>query len=98
MLEDWQGRPWKHGSTEKAAHPNARFTTPIGQCPTYDRRWEDPQGVPLSAILFGSRRTRLYPLVAESFDWTHGVYLGATLTSETTAAADRKSTRLNSSH
>jgi phosphoenolpyruvate carboxykinase (GTP) len=87
VLEDWQGRPWSAGGKEKVAHPNARFTVPVRQCETFDARWDDPRGVPISAILFGSRRTRIYPLVVESFDWSHGVYLGATLTSETTAAA-----------
>jgi phosphoenolpyruvate carboxykinase (GTP) len=87
VLEDWQGRPWTASSKEKAAHPNARFTVPVRQCATFDERWDDLRGVPISAILFGSRRSELYPLVVESRDWAHGVYFGATLTSETTAAA-----------
>src|SRR2546427_756843 len=84
-LIDWQGRPWDGKS--KAAHTNARFTAAARQCPSRAARWEDPQGVPLSAIVFGGRRARLAPLVFESRDWEHGVFVGATMGSETTAAA-----------
>jgi len=84
---DWRGRPWTPAGQEPAAHPNARFTTPATECPTLSREWQRPEGVPISAILFGARRQRLIPLVFEAFGWQHGTFLGATLASETTAAA-----------
>jgi len=84
---DWQGRKWDRNSGNSAAHPNSRFTVSISQCPTLSPEFENPKGVPISAIIFGSRRSRLLPLVYESFDWTHGVFCGARMGSETTAAA-----------
>ncbi|WP_375001203.1 phosphoenolpyruvate carboxykinase (GTP) [Aeromicrobium sp. CTD01-1L150] len=86
-LTDWKGRDWTPESGELSSHPNSRFCTPIKQCPTLAPEYDDPQGVPLDAILFGGRRKTTIPLVTEARDWTHGTFMGATLSSETTAAA-----------
>ncbi|MFH0807917.1 MAG: phosphoenolpyruvate carboxykinase (GTP) [Elusimicrobiota bacterium] len=84
---DWQGKKWDSASGTKAAHPNSRFTTSIYNCPMLSKEYDNPKGVPISAIIFGGRRTHTMPLVVESFNWQHGVFLGARMGSETTAAA-----------
>ena len=86
-MTDWKGQPWSTESGTPAAHPNARFTTPAAQDPAIAAEWEDPAGVPIDAVLFGGRRASVIPLVFESFDWDHGVFLGSIMASETTAAA-----------
>jgi phosphoenolpyruvate carboxykinase (GTP) len=83
----WKGEPWTPDSDELSSHPNSRYCTPIKQCPILAPEYDDPRGVPIDAILFGGRRKTTIPLVTEARDWTHGTFMGATLSSETTAAA-----------
>lgn len=84
-LVDWHGKPWKPGGAP-AAHPNSRFTTPVQQCPVLDPQWNNPEGVPIEAIIFGGRRSETIPLVYEALSWQHGVTIGASMSSATTAA------------
>ena len=86
-VTSWLGEEWHPGDEKTAAHPNARYTTPAAQCPIIDPNWENPNGVPISAILFGGRRATTVPLAFEAFDWQHGTFIGSIASSERTAAA-----------
>ncbi|KAL7674966.1 hypothetical protein ACOME3_001236 [Neoechinorhynchus agilis] len=90
-ITSWKHKEWHEGDPEPAAHPNSRFCAPAGQCPVIDKEWENPAGVPIDAIIFGGRRPAGVPLVYEAFDWQHGVFIGASVKSEATAAAEHKS-------
>ena len=89
-VTDWKNQPWTKESGTPAAHPNSRFCAPAGQCPTIDPQWESAEGVPIEAIVFGGRRPEGVPLVYEANSWEHGVFLGAAMRSEATAAAEFK--------
>ncbi|RXM95281.1 Phosphoenolpyruvate carboxykinase [GTP], mitochondrial [Acipenser ruthenus] len=89
-VTSWLGKTWKPGDKEPCAHPNSRFCAPAAQCPSMDKDWESPEGVPIDAIIFGGRRPEGVPLVYESFNWRHGVFVGAAMRSESTAAAEHK--------
>uniref|UniRef100_UPI00398EA650 phosphoenolpyruvate carboxykinase [GTP], mitochondrial-like n=1 Tax=Pristiophorus japonicus TaxID=55135 RepID=UPI00398EA650 len=89
-VTSWTGKPWKAGDKDPCAHPNSRFCAPASQCPIMDKDWESPEGVPIDAIIFGGRRPEGVPLVYESFNWRHGVFIGSAMRSESTAAAEHK--------
>ena len=88
QITDWRGKKWTRGSKTPAAHPNSRFCTPIQECPVIDPGWEDPAGVPIDVILFGGRRPEGIPLIYQARNWQHGVFIGASMRSEATAAAE----------
>ena len=90
QITDWLGNPWKLGDPTPAAQANSRFAAPAKQCPIIHDKWEAPEGVPIEAIIFGGRRPEGVPLIYETFSWNHGIYTGACLKSETTAAAEYK--------